>query len=787
MRTKQKLSETAQHEVEWNSLFAVGKNVEGKHWTNFITWLRKAKLNTYHIFYIVAAHNNKLKLALCYIQYSSNSYLDIKQLTKNLGFEDVCLQDEIKMFYHLPISSIMFTSMVKQVATQHVEKGSLINADVISKDCFIPKFNMDDILSLLDFASNNAMTLIVEEVEEGIEIKHGYAIQVKNLGLLGFSMQKIVRAVHIIYPSLAQCYHGFRFHQNPHYGVRVKQVPLIKWMLQYLNIEAKDYKSSVTHHHNYFLTIDNNIRWDWFPYNKLYSILKKNRLRSRNISNYFLSYGYSAMYCGKNGEPRLTTFINKITDGDEGILPLVLPVLVNLSSIIKRHYGHIALDTYRNTNYAQKLGYNLGYHLSEFNIYEGFDVSLVYSDSLIKPHCDVMNDWRPGYNYLSVIKSTFWDDDINLMVTLSVICYTRKGIGDYLCKMRSSLACTPMLPSFDSEPMSLIKEKMNYNCLKRSSRGITKKLVQVCNRVKVAMNLKLNDETSFKLHRKNKEYLLLAGYSENTINDQLIKHFWDNYSCCRNKMQKQIPPHLQSYNKHWIKVVKTSEVIEGMFPVIKNLLLNMEGEKGQFKVYDNSNVTKSVLYTSTGCIHPKYLNVINNIKAVSVGYMMEIGLGDVGVNLNNIVIYGVFINGNSERIQNPHTAYPYIHSHQREVNVSKTSIKKADTASLEFMLSWTAYMPITNEGMWITIWFGPGYGYALKVNLGETLFLRSDVVFAVTVPLTENADWRQKYYHLQYYLPSDSQPPHPNNIFTQHFDNITDFSHLYCLPKISFY
>ena len=44
MRTKQKLSETAQHEVEWNSLFAVGKNVEGKHWTNFITWLRKASI-----------------------------------------------------------------------------------------------------------------------------------------------------------------------------------------------------------------------------------------------------------------------------------------------------------------------------------------------------------------------------------------------------------------------------------------------------------------------------------------------------------------------------------------------------------------------------------------------------------------------------------------------------------------------------------------------------------------------------------------------------------------------
>ena len=129
MRTKQKLSETAQHEVEWNSLFAVGKNVEGKHWTNFITWLRKAKLNTYHIFYIVAAHNNKLKLALCYIQYSSNSYLDIKQLTKNLGFEDVCLQDEIKMFYHLPISSSCSSSYVWNITVS--TDGNVFIVDVV--------------------------------------------------------------------------------------------------------------------------------------------------------------------------------------------------------------------------------------------------------------------------------------------------------------------------------------------------------------------------------------------------------------------------------------------------------------------------------------------------------------------------------------------------------------------------------------------------------------------------------------------------------------------------------
>ena len=43
-----------------------------------------------------------------------------------------------------------------------------------------------------------------------------------------------------------------------------------------------------------------------------------------------------------------------------------------------------------------------------------------------------MNDWRNGYDFISAIKSTFLDDDIDRYVTLSIICYTRKAIGDYM-------------------------------------------------------------------------------------------------------------------------------------------------------------------------------------------------------------------------------------------------------------------------------------------------------------------------------------------------------------------
>jgi hypothetical protein len=51
---------------------------------------------------------------------------------------------------------------------------------------------------------------------------------------------------------------------------------------------------------------------------------------------------------------------------------------------------------------------------------------------VIDPHCDVMNDWREGYDYLSVVKSKFLDDELDKYVTVSIICYSRKAIGDFM-------------------------------------------------------------------------------------------------------------------------------------------------------------------------------------------------------------------------------------------------------------------------------------------------------------------------------------------------------------------
>lgn len=44
------------------------------------------------------------------------------------------------------------------------------------------------------------------------------------------------------------------------------------------------------------------------------------------------------MFCGKNGEPKLTEYIGNIRDRRETVLPIVLHVLPKLTSMIQEYY-----------------------------------------------------------------------------------------------------------------------------------------------------------------------------------------------------------------------------------------------------------------------------------------------------------------------------------------------------------------------------------------------------------------------------------------------------------------
>ena len=90
--------------------------------------------------------------------------------------------------------------------------------------------------------------------------------------------------------------------------------------------------------------------------------------------------------------------------------PIFIPLLSELSESLKAQYSHIALDSDRNQQYSQFMGSNFNYRLCEINYYEEVDCAIIFSGNLLEPHCDVMNDWRRGYDFLSVTKTLIWVD-----------------------------------------------------------------------------------------------------------------------------------------------------------------------------------------------------------------------------------------------------------------------------------------------------------------------------------------------------------------------------------------
>ena len=369
-----------------------------------------------------------------YIQCSVAIDIINKYLVNIIGFYNIESWNEANDFIHLSLCHTMIRSILLHDAQLYYEHGyptTTMKNTMIKCTNLLPLINNNDIIKLFE-KKKHEMALIIEQTKTSSPISFGKALEAKEKKMLTFTMEHLVDTVHIIYPATNQCYHAFNFHQNPHYGIEVQHIPLIKWILKNSNINYTEYTAEQKYHHNNFITIHNNYFEGQFPFQHIYRVLKGYKLRSRNLSNYFISYGYCSMYRGKNGEPLLTKAIETKAGKREKLLPLLLPILCNLSRDILLHYQYIAKDLERNEKYCQKLGSNFNYCLPNMNLFEGFDVSLMYGDSFITPHCDVMNDWRYGYNFISVVKNTFWDPNISKSVTLSIICYTRKAVGDTL-------------------------------------------------------------------------------------------------------------------------------------------------------------------------------------------------------------------------------------------------------------------------------------------------------------------------------------------------------------------
>jgi hypothetical protein len=96
-------------------------------------------------------------------------------------------------------------------------------------------------------------------------------------------------------------------------------------------------------------------------------------------------------------------------------------------------------------------------------------------------------------------------------------------------------------------------------------------------------------------------------------------------------------------------------------------------------------------------------------------------------------------------------------------------------------------MPITNEGSWVTVWFGTGAGYTVHVPYGTVLLLRSDVIHGGGTPKVEEHMDKKTLHCLHFYLVTNDQPAYPGMINLWSYDEKTLLRDIHVQSTRSFF
>ena len=93
-------------------------------------------------------------------------------------------------------------------------------------------------------------------------------------------------------------------------------------------------------------------------------------------------------------------------------------------------------------------------------------------------------------------------------------------------------------------------------------------------------------------------------------------------------------------------------------------------------------------------------------------------------------------------------------------------------------LAWSAIIPMTSDGSWITIWYSQDVHCTFQIKYGETLLFCLDVVHCGGRP---GVDLKTgvKYYQLHFYLQTEFQMAPDNEVSKFHIDGTTSLTTLY--------
>ncbi len=149
----------------------------------------------------------------------------------------------------------------------------------------------------------------------------------------------------------------------------------------------------------------------------------------------------------------------------------------------------------------------------------------------------------------------------------------------------------------------------------------------------------------------------------------------------------------------------------------------------------------------------KDLALINAIHSTCNKIFKDLHLPtDFGFDLDYTIIHALFTNDDSNiNFHEPHTDYPYV--------ITRRNLQE------QVCLSWTAHMPISKEGSWITLWWGPGIGYTMHIPYGKILLFHLDVIHGGGIPCVSQKSDKKQLRRLHFYLVTKDQAATPGYIY----------------------
>jgi hypothetical protein len=143
---------------------------------------------------------------------------------------------------------------------------------------------------------------------------------------------------------------------------------------------------------------------------------------------------------------------------------------------------------------------------------------------------------------------------------------------------------------------------------------------------------------------------------------------------------------------------------------------------------------------------------------------------EIGIVLKDLICTAMKNKNDNFDFQDPHQDYfPVAISSDNNKNLKKE------------WLAWSAIIPISKQGSWLTIWYDFQTPRTVEIKHGQVVFFRSDVVHCGGRPKVDMLQ-NQTYYRLHFFLQTKLQRAPKDKVNKYHFDGRTPFNALYTLP-----